>query len=135
MRIFVMIITLAFSAHWSCSLISMQWCCYMSGNAGECYSLASFRGITRFPLYLMSLRSPKPNSPTSLSSRLQLHSSHPYQQGSRFLFLHLSVHSFAHRCRLLLHHYAQLLACTLVLRLYPLAPLSALPTSVSRCGV
>jgi len=50
MRIFVTIITLAFLAHWAFSLISMQWCYWMEGNFGECHSLASFRGRTRFSL-------------------------------------------------------------------------------------
>jgi len=35
MRIFVTIITVAFFAHWTCSMISMHWCCYMGGNVGE----------------------------------------------------------------------------------------------------
>jgi len=28
MRIFVTIVTVAFFAHWTCSLISLQWCCW-----------------------------------------------------------------------------------------------------------
>ena len=59
MRIFVAIITvgLAFCAHWTCSLISIQCCCCMGGNVGKCRSLTSIRGRTRFPLLLMLLLS------------------------------------------------------------------------------
>src|SRR6218665_2625189 len=49
---FVAIITVAFFAHWTCSLISMQWCCCICGNVGECRSLTSFCGRMRFPLFL-----------------------------------------------------------------------------------
>src|SRR6218665_2408646 len=33
--------TVAFFAHWTYCLITMQWCCYMDGNVGECCSLIS----------------------------------------------------------------------------------------------
>src|SRR6218665_46088 len=53
MRIFVTIIIVPFFAHWTCSLISRQWCCCLGGNIGECRSLISFRGRMCFPVLLM----------------------------------------------------------------------------------
>jgi len=50
MGIFVMMITVAFFAHWTCSLTSMQWCSCMGWNAGVCCSHTSFCRSTRFPL-------------------------------------------------------------------------------------
>jgi len=52
MRIFVTIITVTFSARWTW-IKSMQWCCCVAGNVGERRSLTSFRGRTRFSLFLM----------------------------------------------------------------------------------
>ena len=49
--IYMTIITVPFFAHWTCSLISMLWCCCMGGNVWECRSLTSFSGRTRFPLF------------------------------------------------------------------------------------
>jgi len=48
-RIFLTIITVAFFAHWTCSLISMQWWCCMGGNVGECRSLRR----ARFPFLML----------------------------------------------------------------------------------
>jgi len=55
MGVFVTIITVAFFAHWTCSLISMQWCCCKVGDVGECRSQASFRGRTLVPHYFVML--------------------------------------------------------------------------------
>src|SRR6218665_3798420 len=46
-------VIVAFFARWTCTLVSMQWCCCMGGNVGECRSHTSFRGRTHFPLFLM----------------------------------------------------------------------------------
>jgi len=43
MGIFLTIITITFFAHCTGRLISMQWCCCMGGNVGECRSLTFFR--------------------------------------------------------------------------------------------
>src|SRR6218665_1714075 len=67
-----MIITvgLPFFADWTCSLISVQWCCCLVGNVEECCSLTSFRGRTRFPLFLMlPLLIPTTDSKTVLKER------------------------------------------------------------------
>src|SRR6218665_1580609 len=45
----------------TCSLISVQWCGCKGRNAGVCRSLISFRGRTRFPLFLMLSLSFKSN--------------------------------------------------------------------------
>ena len=46
---FVTIITVAFLAHGTCSLICLQWCCYMGRNIGEYRSLTSFCVGPRLP--------------------------------------------------------------------------------------
>jgi len=64
MGIFVTIITVAFLSHWTYSLISVQWCNCMGGNAGICRPvrpLTSFRGRTRFRQFLMRHLSFKSN--------------------------------------------------------------------------
>jgi len=47
-----MIITIAFFAQWKCSLLCMQWCSFMDGNAGECCSPTFLCGRAHFPLFL-----------------------------------------------------------------------------------
>src|SRR6218665_510512 len=49
LRDFVTIVTVAFFAHWTCSLICLQWCCYMGRNVGEYRSLTSFCVGPRLP--------------------------------------------------------------------------------------
>jgi len=51
MGLFVTITTVAFFAHWTCNLISMQWCSCMGRNAWVCRLLASWHGRTCFSLY------------------------------------------------------------------------------------
>jgi len=45
MKILVTIITVAFFAQWTCSLMSMQWRSCMGGNSGECRSFHRFKSM------------------------------------------------------------------------------------------